>query len=471
MTLATGAFLVAGLGAQQIFLQEDFQNGVPPNGWTTTNNGVSVGWEDGSGFALHQDWFGVNDNSLRTPALDLTTAAEAWIHFDWTTQFAAFGTSQSIEISIDGGLSFSFVEDILLLGEQTDRRHSTDLSAFAGLPSVILAFRYQGDNGSRWSLDNLTVSDQATPPPPPPTAWSVNLPTTFASAPLFDGFEIHAGVVPASMAVTCLDAVTLLSDPEAWCNLGQLGPCLGGNSGLGPASGAYCLELGLDPASTNFHMVRNALVYGLNAASLQAPILDLSYVDFGEEYQPFDGLWISQDGLGWYRLLRWDDLADGSWTAIQAIALDNTPVDPALDFYLMFGQEDNFPYGDLDGIGFDDLDLGSGGSPTGPTMQVQNLIAGQMATFLVAGARKQSSVTIAYSLQGPGPTNTPFGLVDLANPIAVIPGNLLADAYGDASITVPVGLSAIGRSVYLQAVEFRTDGSTFLSNPLAEQVD
>ncbi|MHC4838199.1 MAG: hypothetical protein ACYTF3_08475, partial [Planctomycetota bacterium] len=71
---------------------------------------------------------------------------------------------------------------------------------------------------------------------------------------------------------------------------------------------------------------------------------------------------------------------------------------------------------------------------------------------------------------GPGPTITPYGLVDLANPIATIPGNLVADAFGEASTTVPVAFSALGRTVYLQAVEFRPDGTAVLSNPLGERV-
>lgn len=464
-------FVMPSLGtAQQIFLQEDFATGVPPGTWSVTNNGVSIGWEDGGGFALHQDWFGVNDNSLRTPVLDLSTASEAWLHFGYSTQFAAFGLAQDIGVSTDGGLSFTLVEDLLFLGEQISRVRSIDLSAYAGLPSVMVRFRYQGDNGSRWTLDDITVSDSNMAPSPPPLSWSVNLPANFAPAPFFDGFEGHAGVLPPSMAVTRIDAVSGLPDPEAWCNIGQLGPCTGGTSGIGPADGIYSLELGLDPASTSFHHVRNALVYGLNASGLESPILDLEYLDFGEEYHAFDGLWISQNGSNWYRLLRWDDLADGAWTAITAIALDGTPVDPAANFYLMFAQEDNFPFGDLDGIAFDNLDIGSGGSVNGLHLEVRNLIAGQFATFLVDGARKQSTILIAYSLFGPGPSTTSYGVMDLSNPISMLPSSLIADAYGEASTTVPVSYSALHRSVYLQAIEARADGTDLLSNPLAERV-
>lgn len=456
--------------AQQIFLQEDFSSGVPAAGWTVTNNGVSIGWEDGGGFALHQDWFGSNDNSLRTPTLDLSTATEAWLHFGYSTQFAAFGTSQNIEISTDGGLTFTVAEDLLLLGEQISRTHTIDLSSYAGLASVMVSFRYQGDNGSRWSLDDVTLSDSSVAPSPPPVSWSVNLPSSFAQAPFFDGFEGHAGVLPPTMAVTCVDAVSGLPDPEAWCNIGQQGPCVGGTSGIGPADGAFSLEMGLDPSSTNFHFVRNALVYGINAAGLESPILDLEYLDFGEEYHAFDGLWISQNGSDWYRLLRWDDLGDGVWTLLRATPLDSTPVDPANNFYLMFAQEDNFPFADLDGIAFDNLDIGNGGSVNGLHLEVQNLIAGQIATFLIDGARKQSAILIAYSIFGPGPSTTAYGVMDLSNPIQELPSALFADAFGEASMTVPVSYGALHRSVYLQAVETRFDGSNLLSNPLAERV-
>jgi len=66
----------------------------------------------------------------------------------------------------------------------------------------------------------------------------LNLPGSYAPFPFAENFEAAAGVVPPYMALTALNSTTLVPDPEAWCNIGNLGAC------MNPYSGLFALENG-----------------------------------------------------------------------------------------------------------------------------------------------------------------------------------------------------------------------------------
>jgi hypothetical protein len=180
----------------------------------------------------------------------------------------------------------------------------------------------------------------------------LNLPTTATGLPLLEDFETAAGVIPPYMALTNLEVATLTTFPEAWCNIGQLAPC------LGPYGGSYCLEMGLDPNSTNYTQVRNTMVLLLDPAGYTGD-MNLSYAgsQWGEETNPVDGVWISSNGTSWYMLDGpWNKFSSsGTWRQSGQLDLTGTPVNTSVPFYVAFCQEDNFPYQDLDGVGIDDI--------------------------------------------------------------------------------------------------------------------
>ena len=193
------------------------------------------------------------------------------------------------------------------------------------------------------------------------TAWpNVNLPTTFqpAGAGFAEDFETAAGVIPTYMAVTEIDAITGLADPEAWANIGQNAAC------GAPNGGSYSLEMGLIPGSTNYHDVQNALVIGLDGQGQTQFYLDFAAHNGGEEVDTFDGVWVSDDGVNWYNVFNpWSPtVGTGNvWKSIVAIDLTAAGANLSGTFYLMFAQEDNFPYvapgtgTASDGMGIDDI--------------------------------------------------------------------------------------------------------------------
>jgi len=472
------AVAVAGtLSAQTTYFAEDFNGAFPPTGWSLVNNNASAaqGWIQSADLrAWHEDEsFGTSDDSLISPSFDLSTATMAYVHFNGETNWAAYLANNpgslgdgytNLEVSTDGGLTWTMVWTDTALNSGDTYTPDVDISSYVGNASVMVQLHYYGTFAHESWIDNILVDDSPTGPPPPGTLWTVNLPAAFASAPFTDDFDVNAGVIPPYMALTNVDALTGLVDVEAWCNVGQLAPC------IIPNSGAFNLEMGLDPLSTNYHNVRNSCVIALDGLGTANMNIDFSAYDAGEENNTADGIWISADGLNWFNVSGdWGSLigATSTWEAFLDMDLTGTPVDTLGQFYVMFQQEDNFPYNYLDGIGIDDITIdGNTGGGGGLVYSIANLVAGQVATFSVTGATAGGTVMLGYSLTGAGPTNTQFGVVDMSLPITVLT-SMVANGSGDADYMPNVPGNAAGVTLYTQGVDL-TSGT--LTNSLAQTV-
>lgn len=456
---SAGLLLAASLPAQTTVLSEDFRSCVmPPVGWSEGNNGISLGWEDDlCEFAFHDDFSGANDNQLISPVLDFSGLSEVWLHAVEVRDFSFATVRNAIEISTDGGATWSDVWTSTTVDDGTFAIH-VDLSAYAGLSGVQFAFDYEGDFANRWRIDQVVIDDQ---PYIPPLRWP-NLPFNFVSADGFlETFDTLTGVLPDYLEVNQVDAALRTYDPLGWCNIGQQGIC------TNPRTGQFCLEMGLDPSTGLFHQVSNALIIGLNGAGVSNFVMEFYAKHYGEELHPDDGVFISDDGINWTPLLTdWETLIGSgnldTWVPLSC-DLSSTAVDVSGDFFVAFSQSDDFPYANLDGIGIDDINVG--GAP--PLLfNVQNLVAGSQATLTVTGADPTSIVIMGYSLRGPGPTTTPFGVADLTQPIDQI-GRFAPDAQGEVMITSPVPPTAAGVPIWTQALEITSLNVGIWSNPLA----
>jgi hypothetical protein len=164
LSLFAAVCCVGALSAQTIVLSEDFDaNVVPPAGWTTQNlnASISAGWvSDLNGMAYHADEAGIGlcDDTLATPAMDLSGVASAEVTFNTYMGWISYLDSQSVDVSTDGGATWTMVWSDLGMNNMED---TVDISAYAGQSSVMVGFHYIGDYAHSTTIDNVVVAEGA----------------------------------------------------------------------------------------------------------------------------------------------------------------------------------------------------------------------------------------------------------------------------------------------------------------------
>ncbi len=153
------------------------------------------------------------------------------------------------------------------------------------------------------------------------------------------------------------------------------------------------------------------------------------------------------------------------------------PTNPPNTYQVVFDQAflDNAVSNGLRGTSFDyfcspHLHVGMVGNitvklPTGPLLEVSNLVAGEVTTVSVSNCTPGKPIGLAYSLSGQGPTNLATGIcgivsADLTAPITIATVQN-ADAAGTISFSANVPAGTVGMYVYLQAMDL---GACKLSN-------
>lgn len=457
------AFSVTPCFAQTTLLTEDFDGGqVPPASWSEQNNGVSPGWDwQTPGHAFHSDFFGANDNRLLTPTLDFSTLAEAALHGSQGHLFATYRDRNEIEVSLDGGLTFELVHSVGLPDDGLDQPLEVDLAAYVGQPSVQISFRYVGDYANEWSLDWVVIDDQPAAIPDP---WP-NLPTAFVTMDGYcERFDGLTGGLPDYIAVNSVDEISRQHDEDGWCNYGQQAPCLQSYSGLS------ALEMGLNPGTTNYHQIANAIIIGLDGSGAVNWDLEMRVMQMGEELNADDGIFLSNDGMNWQPVMsNWAHMTGGSmhigkWKKVTC-DLTTTSVDVSGPFYLAVAQADDFPYNSQDGVAIDDLCIG--GEVEALRYEMTNMVARQNARLTITGLDPLAFVTILVSLHGPGPSETPYGTADLSSPYYSI-AHVDADSRGEVRLSVWVPPWTQGMTLWSQAVEILNQEYRF--TPLVVEV-
>lgn len=461
--------LASSLSAQNVVLREDFTVSVPPAGWSQVkNNPLANGWiKSADNRAWHEDEsssIGACDDELISPMLDLTGYPAVYAHFKSQLNFATYLANHSASVGdgetdlyvrVNGGAWTEAWTDTRQAN--TNDKISVDLSAYVGgQANVEFAFRYYGTFAHETWMDYVQVDDSPTPPLDPPTVWTnVNLPASFVNVTnvqVCDDFESYGGVVPSHMAVTALNSSTLTPDAEAWCTIA------GGT--YASASGVRNLEMGMIPGTTNYHNVRNSLVIGFNGAGQGAITLDFKGIDHGEESNAFDGVWVSNDGTNWYFAYgNWGPLPL-SWTAV-SVNLGSLASITNGNFYLMFGQEDNFPYANLDGVGIDDVCV-TGSGPSGPSLALTGTCPGPI-TVTATNCTPSGHVAFFYGVAG---TYTkPGGLcagttLGISNP--TLASIRTADGSGTASVSVNAPPGICGKTSQIVDVQTCTPSNTII---------
>lgn len=370
----------------------------------------------------HDDSFGDNSGAVR--AFSGATGQELWTAYGFA-QDDLMGHSVSMAPDINGD----------------------------GNPDVIIGGT-QYNNGPGPGNGLVQALDPTQAPPPPPLQYP-NLPASFLAigAGLSEGFEVHAGSPPSHMAINELDAVSRDPSADAWCNIGQNGACVGGNSGIGPRTGSYDLEMGGIPGFGGSTTLANGLVIGLNGGGSSSYELSFWVNNLGEEPDNDDGVWLSTDGIDWEQVSGgWSGRPQNTWAQVTGVDLSSTSVDITGDFYLLFAQTDNFGLGDGDGLLIDDIEIMPVSSGYQITMVTPGT-AGAINTVELEGATPGEETYFVYSSRLgstliPGCGNM---VVDLLRPNILPP--VIADGTGHCELSSSVPPWVSGLTVYLQAVE------------------
>lgn len=396
---------------QNVALTENFNSGTfPPTGWSQQKaNPASSGWKRHTGTlrAWHEDeplLVGQCNDLLISSSFSLVGFTEAFGHVDVEIRYPEFLANHPFS-QADGQTSLLYRSGGSgWVKAWTECRTSPGRTSFTsrvpnqflGQSSVELALLYAGKYAHETWIDVVQVDDARVAPGgggSGGTQWpGIVLPTSFLAAPFTEDFEAWAGVPPSFMALSALNSSSLLPDPEAWCSIA------GGT--VASSSGVRHLEMGLMPGSTNYHNVRNALVIGIDGAASPGWVLDFDVHDYGEEVHAFDGVWVSSDGQFWIQLLTpWGGYPT-SWTTVSGLDLGQAGVPLDGNFYVMFAQEDNYPYANLDGVGVDDVVLRTAaGGGCGLAVTMVGTCPGP-ATFEIEGARPGSRVMLLYGAPG-----------------------------------------------------------------------
>jgi hypothetical protein len=111
-------------------------------------------------------------------------------------------------------------------------------------------------------------------------------------------------------------------------------------------------------------------------------------------------------------------------------------------------------------------DAGSGG---GFTLDVANLQSGAHADVSTSGSTPGTTVIVAFSLTGSGPTQTNVGMADLSAPIYRRPAQL-SDAAGNTNAQYFIPAGASGQAIWLQAVNVTSKGAGLFLNQVASTI-
>ncbi len=168
------------LFGQTILVDENFDVGPFPAGWTQTSYATDGGWLMGNNNSLQSQWWSIaahgsfiatNDDAcdcdktmdyLIMPPLDLSTITSAVLQFEsyFDAGSLSGGTEvATIEYSLDNGVTWTLLQTIIGTDDGAWDAQTVSLNTISGNANVLVAFHYFDDNNwlFGWGIDDVLV--------------------------------------------------------------------------------------------------------------------------------------------------------------------------------------------------------------------------------------------------------------------------------------------------------------------------
>ena len=395
-SLLLACLCASPLAAQSVALSEDFSGpSFPPTGWTQLKLGPNnSGWA-GGGRAWHEDFTGgTTENYLISPPLDLSSYTQVFLHFEGETNYATYlanhptsngdGVS-NVEITTDGGATWTVIWTDTSQTAGDTYAPNIDISAYAGMSNVHVAYYFYGTFAQEWWIDNVIVDDE-----PVPVLASITNPNNGHPYFLLGQADFATSQAKAIELGGSLVSIESLEE-NSW----------------------------IRTEFSNFGGTPRNLMIGLNDVALEGTF---------------------------------------EWASGEALVYENWAVgEPnnggtGEDFVHMI------PSGEWNDFG---------GNGSNAVIEISEarilatpLVAGQVATITVNGLRVGSKVIMVFSTNGAGPTNSPYGVLEV-DPDMISPMFPAVSGQFNFSTYVPSALA--GSTLFGQAIQFNADTSTDLS--------
>ena len=168
------------LFGQTILVDENFDVGTFPAGWTQTSNATDGGWLMGNNNSLQSQWWSIaahgnfiatNDDAcdcdktldyLIMPPLDLSALTSPVLQFEsyFDAGSLSGGTEvATVEYSLDNGVTWNLLQTIVGTDDGAWDAQTVSLNSISGNANVLLAFHYFDDNNwlFGWGIDDVLV--------------------------------------------------------------------------------------------------------------------------------------------------------------------------------------------------------------------------------------------------------------------------------------------------------------------------
>jgi len=175
--IIAAAMILITLSVSGQFITEDFESNIfPPANWTIASQNTNETWSletkaantgTNSAKVNYDDNFGAQNEILKSPSIDLTSAINPSLEFWFSMSYfwsISPNNNYDFEVSIYDGSSLKLIwqeSDFGNFNNYDWYKVTLDLTEFAGKSNISVEFKYQGQDGANLRIDDFSIKETA----------------------------------------------------------------------------------------------------------------------------------------------------------------------------------------------------------------------------------------------------------------------------------------------------------------------